>query len=337
MNDQATDPFGERGASRLRRRLQLLGGEFTFETASPVLLRLIDEAFAGLPPYRLGARSPRFRVSLVLKARSRRYAGATPPPVRLSAGNGFLHGAMDADNFVVMSPRERHALIVVSSDMLRFAHHVRYELIEFVVLTLAARHQALVSLHAGCLGRRGRGVLLIGSSGTGKSTLCMQALADGLEFLAEDSVFVEPRSMRAVAAPNFLHVRHETLRWLRHPRLLAAIRRAPRIRRRSGVRKYALDLRGPAVSAVSVARGPLRLVAVVFLTKRRARDGELLKPLARAKALRAARSTQGYAAAREGWAQFQRGVGGLPCYQLHRGTHPAQGVASLRALLDEPG
>jgi hypothetical protein len=334
MKDLLTDPFGECTVRRQHRRLRLVGGEFTFESASPALLRLVDQAFAGLPRYRFGKRSPRFRVALVLKPRTRRYPGVEPPPVRMISGNGFLHGAMDADNFAVMSPRERQALIVVSSDMLRFAHHLRYELIEFAVLTLAARAQKLVSLHAACVGRRGRGILLMGSSGAGKSTLCLQALADGLDFLAEDSVFVEPGSLRAAAVPNFLHVRRESLRWLPRSDLAAAIRRSPRIRRRSGIRKFALDLRS---RDVRLAPRIMRLVAVVFLTKFKGRDDRLLVPLARDEALRSARSAQVYAANHDGWKQFERSIGSLPTFRLKRGAHPAHGVACLRQLLREAG
>jgi hypothetical protein len=54
--------------------------------------------------------------------------------------------------------------------MLRFPYHARYELIEFAVFTLAARAQGLVPLHAACVGEEGRGLLLMGESGAGKST-----------------------------------------------------------------------------------------------------------------------------------------------------------------------
>jgi len=332
MKDLAADPFGEQGPELLRRRLRLLGGDFVFESGSPALLRLVDWAFAGLPRYRLASRSPRFRVRLVLNPRRPRYRGKEPPAVTMNSGGGFLQASMDEDNFAILSPRERSALVVVSSDMLRFDYHLRYELIEFTVLTLAARAQGLVSLHAGCVGQRGRGVLLVGASGAGKSTLCMQALADGLDFLAEDSVFVEPGSLRAAAVPNFLHVRQESLRHLPSRGLAAAIRRAPRIRRRSGVRKYALDLRK---RSESVAPRALELAAVVFLSKRRVRDDRLWAPMATDEAVRTLRKSQAYAANQQGWKQFERSIGHLPVFQLHRGSHPARGVASLRELLDE--
>jgi hypothetical protein len=46
---------------------------------------------------------------------------------------------MDADNFAVVEPGERRALVVVAPWALRFPYYLRYELIEFAVQTLASR------------------------------------------------------------------------------------------------------------------------------------------------------------------------------------------------------
>jgi len=102
--------------------------------------------------------------------------------------------------------------------MRRFPYHTRYELIEFAVFTLAARVQSLVSLHAACVGHGGRGVLLLGPSGSGKSTVALQCLLQGLDFVAEDSVFVETGSMLTTGIANFMHVRSDSLRWVERAR-----------------------------------------------------------------------------------------------------------------------
>ena len=127
--------------------------------------------------------------------------------------------------------------------MLRYPYHLRYELLEFAVYTLAARTQGLVPLHAACIGHGGHGVLLLGDSSSGKSTVALHCLLNGLEFLAEDSVLVEPRTLRATGVANFLHLRSDSLRWLTRKSDLARVRRSPLIRRRSGARKFELDLR----------------------------------------------------------------------------------------------
>ena len=93
--------------------------------------------------------------------------------------------------------------MVVTPRMLRFPYHTRYELIEFAVFTLAARVQRLVALHGACVGRAGRGVLLLGPSGAGKSTVTLQCLIEGLGILSEDSVFVTPDTLLATGVSNF--------------------------------------------------------------------------------------------------------------------------------------
>ena len=121
----------------------------------------------------------------------------------------MLGGATGSSNFVVVSPQELGALVVVSPQMARFHYHTRYELIEFAVFTLAARSLGLVSLHAACVGRAGRGILLMGPSGSGKSTVTLQCLSQGFDFLSEDSVFVAPGTLLATGIANFLHVRSD--------------------------------------------------------------------------------------------------------------------------------
>jgi hypothetical protein len=62
------------------------------------------------------------------------------------------------------------------------------------LLTLAlmelARARGLQSLHAACLARGGRGVIVTGPSGSGKSTIALALLAAGYDYVSEDLVFL---------------------------------------------------------------------------------------------------------------------------------------------------
>jgi len=328
MSDVPADPFAERGGRRIRRHYWLLGARFDFESDSRPLLALVDQAFAGLPAHRLaGAR--RCRIRLVLGRATRAARGSQPPPApRLSAGAGLLCAVMDADNFAVVEPREARALVVVAPWALHFPYHLRYELIEFAVQTLAARSGGLVPLHAACLASRGRAVLLVGDSGTGKSTLCLHGLIGGLEMVAEDSVFVAARGRRATGLASFLHLRDDSLAAVERG-TAAALRRAPTIRRRSGVSKYEIDLR----RRFALARRPPRIDAVVFLSRRR-RRGTLLVALSAPAMLRRLRALQPYAVAAASWPAFERSVRGVAAFELGRGAHPAASVDALRTLLE---
>jgi hypothetical protein len=249
------------------------------------------------------------------------------------SGGGLLGGATGASDAVVISPGEQAALVIVSPAMLRFRYHTRYELIEFAVFTLAVRVQQLASLHGACVGIGGRGALLMGGSGAGKSTVALQCLLEGFEFLSEDSVFVEPATLRATGVANFLHVRSDSLRWVAKARDVARIRKSPVISRRSGVQKFEVDLRG---GGYNLARSPLRIGAIVFLSAQKAQKGPLLRPLTRSELLRRLLAEQGYAANRPGWSTFERNLTQVGGFELRRGSHPGESTQALRELLARP-
>lgn len=331
--DLFADPFGERSGMTARRDLQLLGARFRFESNSRQLLRLVDAAFDGLPRHRLGSSSPRLSVRLVLSAggRPQPRRRSEPPPLGMFSASGLLGGATDRSDFVVLAPMERSALVVISSPMMSFPYHARYELIEFAVFTLAARAQQLVSLHGACIGRGGRGLLLMGPSGAGKSTLALLSLLQGFDFVSEDSVFVAPDTMLATGVANFLHVRADSLRWVERTRDVAAIRASPVIRRRSGVRKFEVDLRQ---GAHRLAATPLEIGAIVFLSAEKAGRGPLLRPLAKSSMGRRLLETQAYAANQPEWPRFRKRISDLDAFELRRGAHPLEAIDMLRSLVE---
>ena len=333
--DLLADPFGERSQMIVRKHIQLLGGRFQFESNSPELLRLVDSAYLGLPQHRLSAIPPRMKVGLLLGpgGQPRLRTRSEPPPLSMLSAPGYLGGATDSSNFVVLSPTERTALVVLSRQMLRFPYHTRYEFIEFAVFTLAARCQGMVSLHAACVGRAGRGILLMGPSGSGKSTVTLHCLLQGFDMLSEDSVFVAPETMLATGVANFLHVRSDSLRWVARTRDAAAIRKAPVIRRRSGVKKFELDLRH---AVYRLAPAPLKIIATVFLSAQSAGNRSLLRPLSKAALLAKLTAAQAYAANQPEWTTFSKHVSRLNAFELRRGNHPLEGVETLRALLGSP-
>jgi energy-coupling factor transporter ATP-binding protein EcfA2 len=190
--------------------------------------------------------------------------------------------------------------------------------------------QSLVPLHAACVGAGGNGALLIGASGSGKSTLALHALADRMELLSEDSAFVALESLRVTGVPNYLHVSSSALRLLRSVELRRAVARSPTIERRSGTRKLEVDLR--AFSA-RIARSPLRLAAIVFLSKRTTSRSAALHRLEDRTWLRRLRREQPYACAQPNWRAFERRIADLPTYELRRSEHPDVAIHLLRSVL----
>lgn len=327
--DIAADPFAERGRAARRATLQLLGARFTFESDSAQLMRLADWAYAGLPRHELALSAPRLSVRLVLDGGRAAVARGEPAPLALSSAAGMLCGASSGSNMVTVCPAQRAALVVVARDMLAFPYHVRYELIEFAVFTLAARVQRLVPLHAACVGSGGRGLLLLGASGAGKSTAMLHCALAGLDVVSEDSLFVTPGTLRATAIANFLHIRKESLRFVA-AREAAVLGRSPLIRRRSGVEKLEIDLRQPRFR---LAPAPVELAGVVELSALRTGAAASATPLGPRQLLERLRDAQPYAANLPGWQAFSRAVARLPAFELRRGRHPEETVAALQRLL----
>jgi hypothetical protein len=339
VGDIASDPFLERRGGLLRAHHQVLGGAFEFASESAELMGLVRWAYHGLPRHRLAAALPRMSVRLALGGGARAGTGLRrgractradePDSLAMLSARGLLCGASPRAALAVMSAAQRTALVVVARELLRFPYHVRYELIELAVFTLAARVQGLMPLHAACIGRGGRGLLLIGDSGAGKSTAVLHGALQGLDLVAEDSLFVAPDSLLATGVANFLHVRRESLRFL-PPAEAGVIRRAPVIRRRSGVRKFEIDLRH---GRFRLAPRPLEIAALVSLSARRAGGGPLLAPLAPGEARSRLTASQPYAAGQPGWGTFVRRMRAVPAFELRRGSHPRESALALSALL----
>jgi hypothetical protein len=327
--DISSDPFQERAPAIKRRRLQILGAQFWFESRSRQLLKLVEAAFAGLPQHRLGGPMPQLRVRLELTSSEPPGSPLAPAPLGMLSGAGFLCGATAQSNFVVLSPAERSALVVVPQKMLEYAYHTRYELIEFAVFTLAARVQGLVPLHAACVGRDGHGYLLMGGSGAGKSTLALHCLLHGFDFIAEDSTFVAADAMRATGVANFLHVRANSLRFLGRGAAAAMIRNSPVIRRRSGVAKFEVDLRR---TGYPLAKAPVTLQSLIFISKDSAGARPLLLQLPKTRVLAYLQASQPYAANLPEWRAFKRRAALFDAFELRRGRHPQEAVAALQEL-----
>ncbi len=328
--DLGADPFRERSRAAFSLYKQILGGGFRFDSNSEGLLAVMDSAFDGLPEHRFPLYSPQLQIDLQLSG-SPAFPGGEPAPVMMQSGAGLICGVMDASNYVIVAPGQYRALVVASEEMLRHPYHLRYELIEFAVFVLAARALGLVPLHGACVGWQGRGVLILGASGSGKSTLALSCLLQGLEFLAEDAVFVQPRSLLATGVANYLHVQSDTLGFVDSEAARSWITQAPVIRRRSGVQKFEADLRtGPG----AIAPRPLKLACVVFVSSRPADpSGELLIPLPRERLLEQLRAEQAYGAALPTWPAFEEHLLELPHYELRRGGHPRESADALRGLL----
>jgi hypothetical protein len=311
---------------------RVLGGLFRFESNSRDLIDLVEAAYGRLPTQTLPGVTAEFRVELRLLPRRANSWTAEPPAPRIRQDGNVFRADVDAANYAVIDPDSRYARITASEDMLQHAYHLRCELIEFAVFILATRAIGLVPLHGACLGRDGRGVLLLGGSGSGKSTLALHGLLHGLELLAEDAVFVRPGDLLATGVPNYLHLKGDALDFVTDDAVRRWIAHAPVIRRRSGVRKFEVDLRQeygrPATRALS-------LVGAVFVSAQPADSPDaLLMPLDVREAGLLLEADQPNASRQPDWQPFKRQILDRGVHQLRRGPHPRDAIDALCRLLD---
>ena len=311
---------------------RVLGGLFHFESDSQDLIDLVEAAYGRLPAQILPGVAVEFRIEMRLLPRRAKPWAIEPPAPRICREGKRLRADIDASNYVVIDSECRSACVVASDDMLQHAYHLRCELIEFAVFILAARGIGLVPLHGACVGRDGRGLLLLGGSGSGKSTLALHGLLHGLDLLAEDAVFVQPSELLATGVPNYLHLRSDALDSMENGAVRGWVAHAPVIRRRSGIRKFEVDLRQEYGRP---AMRPLALIGAVFVSAQAAdHPGALLTRLGAPEAGRWLEADQPYAPGQPGWRRFKRKITDRGVHQLRRGHHPRDSIDALCRLLD---
>jgi hypothetical protein len=120
-----------------------------------------------------------------------------PPPGCRSRGN-LLTIIADAGNFCVCDLNRGFAFAWLTQSAAAHRAYLRYYFLEAAVSTLL---EALyvTPLHAACVQIGGRGVLLSGESGAGKSSLAFACARSGWTFLSDDSsAIVRKRQSRVV-------------------------------------------------------------------------------------------------------------------------------------------
>jgi hypothetical protein len=105
-------------------------------------------------------------------------------------------------------------------------------------LAIEERSEDLV-LHAACLRRGGRRVLMVGTEGAGKTTTTLRLMLSGYEIEGDENVFINAESV--TARPRGMRVKQGTLAQL--PQVAARIAQAPHLVDHDGRKIYNLDPR----------------------------------------------------------------------------------------------
>ncbi len=166
-------------------------------------------------------------------------AGRTLPkdPAVLRGQEHLLSIVADRDNFATADLSAGFGHICVTQEVASDAAYLRYHFLEpLAYVLIAARHAAFV--HASCVALQGRGVLLCGASGTGKTCLAYACLRRGWTFVSGDAAAVvddRRERQRLVGRPFEIRFRHTAVR------LFPELAKFPRVLRPSGKTDIEID------------------------------------------------------------------------------------------------
>jgi hypothetical protein len=130
----------------------------------------------------------------------------------------------DQDNFATADLKALFAGIHVSAKTAADHPWLRWFFVESMAYMLLVQRY-LVSLHAGCIARNGKGLLLIGPSEAGKSTLSFACARAGWTYVADDCTWLmaDSRDHMAVGRPHQIRFRDDVAEHF--PELAGAVAR----------------------------------------------------------------------------------------------------------------
>ncbi len=199
------DPLGVRAPLREALTLYPLGFPVEVAANDREVLEAAEQSWGAYPKL---FDVPPYRVRVFVAGE----APAAGPPVYRQQGHLFVV-ACDAANLAVSDATQRFAACWISRVTLGRTEWFRSCFLEAVVYAgLAQLH--LAPLHAACVARNGRGVLLCGPAGAGKSTLAYACIRRGWTYLADESpLLVRNREDRLVLGkPTSLKLAPEAAR-----------------------------------------------------------------------------------------------------------------------------
>jgi len=205
LEEPLCDPLGEHVSLPIRQTLYPLGFPVGIATNSSAVAEAARESWGSF------AREfdrPPIQIRVLVED-----GGSDPAPEpAYRSQRGLLLIVSDRDNFACCDLRARFGWCHISSHMLADRGWFRWFFLESMVYTLLDQDD-VVALHAACVARNGRGVLLCGASGAGKSTLAFACAQAGWTYVADDATLLlqGSRDREALGKPHQLRFRPEAV------------------------------------------------------------------------------------------------------------------------------
>ena len=171
------------------------GFPVSIATNSPAVLEAADKSWGGLRK-RFDERPVEIRC-LVSRGSSRR----CPPSPVVRAQSNLLAGVAGRENFQCCDLEKGFAFAWVTEAVVENTDFFRYHFLEAMTWCLLdTKH--LVSIHAACVALDGRGMLLAGNSGVGKSSLAYACARRGWTYTSDDATSLVRRDRGRTALGN---------------------------------------------------------------------------------------------------------------------------------------
>jgi hypothetical protein len=218
LNISANGEVGDGEALRLS--VVLAFEQVFFPHGFPMLVKSNDSTVIKAAEISWGGLHQRFNVPplevryLVSESMSRR----RPPVPVFRAQSNLLSMVADANNFGCCDLAAGFGFACLTTPAITHKGYFRYHFLEAMAYTLLDT-QHLVAIHAACVERNGHGVLLVGNSGTGKSSLSYACTHRGWTYISDDSVSLVLRKTGRVILGNPRTIRFRPSAWSLFPEL----------------------------------------------------------------------------------------------------------------------
>ena len=243
-----------------RADLNPYGFAVSVASNSPMVLRAARESWAGLPKR---FEEPPLELRCLV---SEGVAADCPPPPVVRAQRNLAVWAADAENYWCCDLATGFASAWVTERLAANTRYLRYHVLEAMIYSLLGSLHVVV-LHAACVALNGRGVLLAGDSGAGKSSLAYACARRGWTYITDDcsslvrrsrtrTVMGDPRLFRFRAAAGALFPEFQGIEESPHAH-----------------GKPTIEVRTDSLPAIRTAV-ETRVDAVVFLNRRDGRPGQ---------------------------------------------------------------
>ena len=171
------DPFQREAQLQLQSTYYPLGFELHLKTNSEDIVKAAEEIWGGA--VRLFDETP-IELRVIVNP-----GGAMPTPPLYRAQAHLMSAISDAENFVICDYTRNLAVCRVSENVAKNRPFVAFYYLKAAVnYTLAQLY--LTPVHAACVAWNGRGVLLCGDSGAGKTTLAYACARKGWTYISDN-------------------------------------------------------------------------------------------------------------------------------------------------------